>query len=310
MTVSIVPVVNDEQWHALRKVVVGASEAAALLGEHEYLTYYALWARKAGKLPPEVGNAAMERGRRLEPVAVDVIRDRFPDMEVRNPRAHYSDPDCGLGATPDLIGSDDRGEGIIQIKSVAPSIFRQIWLGETDAPRPPNWIVIQALLEAHLTGGKWAKVAALVVDHEIDLHLIEVPLHAGIIDALKKEAIVFWELVTSGREPDPDFKRDAELVRAVLKQDDGSEIDLSDKNELPGLIASLEAAQTLAKQYEGEIKAINAQLLHELGHATLARFKGGYISAKTINRASYEVKATSYRQLRVVKKDVPREKTS
>jgi predicted phage-related endonuclease len=301
MSVTHVPIENDVQWHALRAHVIGASEAAALVGVHEYLTYYGLWARKSGRLPAEDDNGAMERGRLLEPVAVEVIRKRYPDINVMVPREHYADHEFCIGATPDLLAHDARGDGVIQIKSVAPRIFRTTWRGESDAVQPPTWIVIQALIEAHLTGAKWAAVAAMVVDHEIDLHLIEIPLHKGIVEQIKTEALKFWELVLSGREPDPDFKRDSEIVRALARQDDGTEIDLSSDNELPGLLAMRETMSAEQKRCEDEVKTINAQLLHRLGSAAIGRFNGGYISAKTIKRASYEVKATQYRQLRVVR---------
>jgi predicted phage-related endonuclease len=302
MAVVITPIENREQWLALRSVVVGGSEAGALVGVHPYLTYYGLWARKRGKIPDAEDNPAMERGRKLEPVAIEVIRERHPELRITVPHEHYADQQFGIGVTPDLLAHDaERGEGVIQIKSVAPSVFRRDWLGDTDIATPPVWIVIQALMEAELTGAKWAAVAALVIDHGIDLYLIDVPVHRGIIETIKSEALKFWELVLSGREPDPDYARDGELIRAMLKRDDGSEIDLSGVNELPELLAQRETATALAKQYEEETKAINAHLLHLLGNATRGHFNGGYISAKTVNRAPYEVKATSYRQLRVVR---------
>jgi hypothetical protein len=302
MTVTITPIESDAQWHALREQVIGASEAAALLGVHEYLTYYGLWARKSRKIPPQASTGPMERGRRLESVAIDVIRDRYPELNVAPPREHYADHEFGIGATPDLLARDDRGEGVIQIKSVAPAVFRQVWRGDSDAVTPPVWVVIQALQEAHLTGSKWAAVAPLVIDHDIELELLEIPLHAGIVEQIQSEALKFWELVIKGEEPDPDYRRDGELIRTLLRSDDGSEIDLSSDNELPGLLAMRDLATAEAKRCKEEAEAINAQLLHRLGAASIARFHGGYISAKTVKRPAYEVRATSYRQLRVVRK--------
>ena len=82
MSVTCTAITSDEQWHALRAKVVGASEAGALVGEHEYLSYWALWARKSGKLPPIDDNESMERGRYLEPVAAEWISDRYPTWDV------------------------------------------------------------------------------------------------------------------------------------------------------------------------------------------------------------------------------------
>ena len=303
MAVVITPIENREQWKAVRRGVVGASEAGALVGVHEWQTYFGLWAKKSGKIPDDAEDSpAMERGREMESVAINVIRKRFPHLNLTVPHEHYADREFGLGATPDLLADDpERGGGVIQIKSVHPSIFRHTWLGDTDIVTPPLRIVIQALMEAELTGSSWAAVAALVVDHGIDLHMIDVPMHLGIVEKIKTEALRFWEMVFSGREPDPDYARDGELIRAMFKRDDGSEIDLSGVNELPELLAQREKATALAKQYEEEAKTINAHLLHLLGDAARGHFNGGYISAKTVNRAPYEVKATSYRQLRVVR---------
>jgi predicted phage-related endonuclease len=302
---TITPIENKEQWLGLRKQVIGASEAAALVGVHEYLTYYGLWARKSGKLPEVVDDTGpMERGRRLESVAIEVIRDRFPHLNLTVPHEHYADHTFGLGATPDLLATSSLGgigDGVIQIKSVAPAIFRRNWFDDSDVVTPPIWIVIQALQEAYLTGSQWASVAALVIDHEIDLHLIEVPMHAGIIENIKTESLRFWEIVFSGREPDPDYKRDGELIRARLKKDDGSEVDLSAYNDMQQLLDDREQAAKLAKSMDAEKKAIDAQLLHRLGSASIGRFNGGYISAKTIHRPAYTTKPTSYRQLRVVR---------
>jgi hypothetical protein len=294
--------VDYEKWHALRAKVVGASEAGALVGEHEYLTYWGLWARKSGKLPAIDDNEAMQRGRYLEPVAAQWIRDRNPTWDVVAPRAHWADHEFGIGCTPDLLVDDpERGAGVIQIKSVAPSVFRTSWRGESDVIRPPLWIAIQALVEAYLTGAKWAAVAPLVVDFGIECPVIDIPLHPGIVEHLKTEALGFWQKVLSGEEPSPDYRRDHELIRAALRKEDGSEIDLSQDNELPQLLDDREAAKRIIKDTTTHLDEIDGRLLHKLGAAAIGRFKGGYISAKTINKAAYAVKATSYRQLRVVR---------
>ena len=99
----------------------------------------------------------------------------------------------------------ERGTGVVQIKSVASRIFRERWRGDSDVIGVPVWIAIRALIEADLCGASWAYVAALVVDHEIDLHMIEVPLHPGIVDTIKTEALSFWRMVLAKQEPATGF---------------------------------------------------------------------------------------------------------
>jgi hypothetical protein len=302
MTVEINAIYSDTQWHSLRSKVVGASEAGALVGEHDYLSYWGLWARKSGLLPAPDDSGAMERGHRLEPVAVEMIRDRYPAWDIMVPRSHYADHEFGIGATPDLLALDqERGSGVIQIKSVASRIFRQSWRGDSDSIRVPIWIAIQALMEADLTGASWAYVAALVVDHVIDLHMIEIPLHPQIVDTIKTEALAFWRAVLAKQEPEPDFRRDHELIKAALRADDGSELDLSQWNELQDLLDRREAALAVVKEAKAEADACNAALLHRLGPAVRGTFPGGYVSAKTVNVSAHSVKASSYRKLHVVR---------
>ena len=302
MSIQYTDIKSSEQWHSLRRGVIGASETGALFGVHDYLSYWTLYQKKRGMLPETADDGAMERGRRLEPVALDMLRDRYPEWGVHAPKKHYAEHEFGVGATPDAFATDPvRGGGLLQIKSVAPSAFRQNWRGDSDAVQPPLWIALQAMQEAWLTGARWAAVVALVVDHEIDLHVIEVPVRPDVIEKIKDAALTFWKRVLEGREPEPDYGRDGEAIRKVLREDDGGEIDLSADNEIYGLVAQRATVKALVAEYEYEAKAIDAQLLHKLGNAAVGRFNGGTISAKTIHRAAYQVKASQYRQLRVTR---------
>ena len=115
----------------------------------------------------------------------------------------YRDMELGLSCTPDAFALDpDRPgqRGVIQVKSVAPEWFRTHWHVD-DELVPPAFVAVQAIQEAYLTGSSWAVVAPLVVGRSIEMPLIEVPLHAGVIEALKEGAREFWALVASGAHP-------------------------------------------------------------------------------------------------------------
>ena len=185
----------------------------------EYLTYWGLWARKSGKLPPVEDNDAMERGRRLEPVAVDMIRDRYPTWDVVvPPREHYADHEFGIGATPDLIVHDpERGQGVIQIKSLRHPFFGSTWRGESDAVKVPDLDCDPGAdggrpdgIEMGGGGGaggrSWNYTCISTIFPCI-----------RIVETIKTEALAFWQLVLSGAEPDPDYqpRRRADPRRAV-----------------------------------------------------------------------------------------------
>jgi putative phage-type endonuclease len=300
MSVERFPISDRASWLAWRRQDVTASAAAALLGAHPFLTAYGLWAEKAGKLPEDGEmTAAMERGLELEPLAAKWIARKQPTWRIEEPKIYYRDTEARLGATPDrfAIDPDRLGFGVLQIKSVEPSRFRKDWHNDDHELEPPLYAVVQAIIEAHLTGGTWAAVAALVVGFGIDVHIVEVPLHAGIIERVRAETAAFWRLVESGKTPEPDYGRDAALIAAIYAVDDGSEIDLTKDNRLPDLVAERIARQADKASADSDLKEINAEILAKLGSATSGRIQGGVISAKTIRRKSFVVAEGSYRRI-------------
>jgi hypothetical protein len=299
-----IPIENREQWLALRRQDVTASTAGALLGLHPYVSAWSLWAEKTGLTPSDAPmNAAMERGLELEPIAIRRLQKLHPHWEVTQPGAYYRDPDARLGATPDCLAVDPQlGLGIVQIKSVEPSAFRDHWF-EDGGMRPPLWIAIQAIIEAHLVGASWAAVAALVIGYGIDLHVIDVPIHPGIIEKIKTETKAFWEMIERGEEPAPDYGKDAALIENLFARPEEIEVDLTGDNELPEAVADyVMLGRSLADI--GELRrARRAEILHKLGHASAARIATGRITAKSVKRKAYVVAETSSRTIRF-KEDV------
>ena len=67
----------------LRQRDVTASQIAALLGVHPYVTPFQLWAEKTGKLVPvQDDNAVLRRGRLLEGGGVQMAAEEMPDAVV------------------------------------------------------------------------------------------------------------------------------------------------------------------------------------------------------------------------------------
>src|SRR6185295_18958172 len=112
------PITSENQWHNLRAQNIGCSEVGALLGVHEYQTAYGLVARKLGLLPKQEDNPVLKRGRLLEPVAKQLLKEIKPEWEQCYPAAYYHDDSIRFGATPDLLVRCGRGLGVVQIKTV------------------------------------------------------------------------------------------------------------------------------------------------------------------------------------------------
>jgi hypothetical protein len=312
-----IPCPDDTDWHALRQQDITASVAAALLGaadpedQHSYATPYKLYMLATGAVEPEHldEEGPVLRGILMEEPAVRLLRRRNPTWIVRHNtgegRVYYRDPVTRIGATPDVIVNDpQRGLGVVQIKSVGEFAFRKKWLNDDREAEPPLWIAVQAIVEATLVGATWAAVAPFrVTDGGIDMPLIDIPLHAGIMTRLREAVAEFWRRVEAREPYDPDYGRDGELISRIFADDDGSTVDLSDNRRVAALIGEREVLKKIEAEGAAaakERKTIDAEIIHILGNAARGRLADGrVVEAKTVRRGAYEVAPTSYRSVRI-----------
>jgi hypothetical protein len=295
-------ITSREQWLQWRRADVTASTIGCLLGVHEYITTYELFALKTGLLDEDPEESApMLRGRLLEPVAVELIREQNPTWNVAPARAYYRDPAARLGASPDVLANDpERGLGVIQIKCPEPSVFRKKWRDEDGQVQPPLWIACQALCEAHLVGARWAAVAAMTVGFGIDLHMVPVPIHLGVIERIRAEVARFWQRVADDEPPPPDFARDGEIIADLYREDNGREVDLSHDPRMPELLAIRAEAKVRIKADEAKVAEIEAEIVAKLGPHERAFVPGWRLGRPTVTRAGDFMRpATTFRQLRI-----------
>ncbi len=296
-----ISIVDREQWLALRRNDVTGSVAGALLGVHEYETEYGLWMSKTGKVPEDnEQTSAMERGQLLEPVAIELLRRRKPHWNIEYPVGHYyRDPAARLGCTPDAFATVGVDLGIVQIKSVEQSVFRRKWRAESGEIECPLWIAVQAMVEAELTGAKWACVVALVVGYGLDLHVVEVPLIPSVMARLKEKVAEFWRSVETDIPPEPNYAKDHALIAGLYGTDTGATIDLSGENQLPELAAEDRRLAGEIKEKAERRKAIKGELLFKMGEAAIATMNGKiFATARTVHRSPYQVSASSFRDVR------------
>lgn len=300
-----IAITDREQWLSLRHADVTASVAGALLGVHAYTTAYGLFLLKSGQITEDPEETpAMRRGRLLEPVAAQILREEHPDWDIQHPAGfYYRDPATRIGATPDIFAVNERGEpGVVQVKSVEPGVFRREWKQDDGTVEPPLWIVVQAIIEASLTKATWAAVAPMVVGFGLEMPLIPIPVHVGIMKRIEAEVAGFWQRIAEGRNYDPDYARDGALIAKLYPQDNGAEIDLSGDNEMPGFVDALINARTEKKMCEDDEKQAKAAIAAKMGEASIALLADGRrISNKNQTRSGYFVSDSSFRVIRVLK---------
>jgi len=299
-TVEVVQPTSRREWLAMRRQDVTASQIGALLQVHPFCTRLQLFLEKTGRKTSDddLDSAAMRRGRMLERLAFEQAAEALPaaNMEHNLYNRYWRDRALRIGCTPDVIADDKRGRGVIQLKSVEPSIYRRTW----EHGEPPVWVALQAMTEAKLVGASWAAVGVLRVGHGVEFDLIDVPLVSGAWAAVLEAVKGFWDMVELGVAPPPDFTADGELIAALTgTSEPGSTIDLSGDNALTAVLHDREELKALQRDTEKQLEAYDAQIRFKVGAAEVATVGDFRITLKTEQVKGYTVAARERRPIRI-----------
>lgn len=306
--VTATPIATRAQWLALRRGRITASVAAALFGDcHPYTTAYKLWAEHSGLVTPDQAETpAMKRGRLLEPVHLQLLREEFPTWNIQPNRTFYAHEGDRIGATPDFRATrpDRPGFGTIQGKSVGNFAFKKGWTGPDGDVITPLWIGIQNSVENALSGASWGMVSAMTLgDGGLDLYNEDLEPQPNVMRRLRVLTAEFFQRVAERRPYEPDYGKDAALIAQIYSDDNGETVDFCASNRIREIIARRDELKTLeadGSAAEKERKVIDAEIIHALGNATRGRLSDGrLIEAKTVRRKGYEVQPSSYRQVKV-----------
>ena len=301
------------EWLGWRESNVNASEGACLFGEnaHPHLTAYKLWALRSGLIEPDPDSPILRRGRLLEPVAVELLREEKPMWQVWRPHVYLEDQEARIGATPDVYAERNepwgvRTRGNVQLKTAGHFAFRRTWIDpETKLVEIPLWIAVQSSIEAYLSKADWTAVAVMAVgDGGIDFHVEEFPIKLAMIERYKELVGEFWEAVRLGRPPAISFDRDLDTLFDLYGEDDGSMVDLTRDPEVRGLLKSRKAFaadEKRGKEAHDERRKVDAKLILKMGNASSARIGPILLTAKTVKNKGYTktVEPFQYRTVRV-----------
>jgi predicted phage-related endonuclease len=154
-----------------------------------------------------------------------------------------------------------------------------------------------------LANADWIVIAALLVDaHNMDVSIHEMPRNRAAEDKIKAAVAQFWEDVATGREPEPDFAKDADVLRAMWKREAEpiKMIDLSGNNEFGELLAERAFLKNGIKSAEARCEAIESQLRYAMKDAAAVTGLDGWrITYKTSHFKEHTVPARDQRVLRI-----------
>lgn len=261
----------DEDFRATH---VGASEVSALFDCCPYLTKFELWHRRKGNvsIPDFADDERMEWGLRLEPAIIAAAADRFGYQIEESPRRLSNGR--GLGGHPDAFANDERGPGIIEIKT-ADWLVRKSWGDE-----PPTHYLMQAMAYAGLAGRKWGDVLVLVGGNKLERFSYD--FRPKIYAEIERRVEEFWQSVEANEPPAPDYTRDLDTITDLYRDGTEAVVDLTADNLAHEAAAAFLFAKEARLEAEKREDAAKAELLDKLGEASTATLNGFTVRATTV----------------------------
>jgi putative phage-type endonuclease len=241
-------------WLEAHKLGIGASQIAAVLGEHRFASRLRVWAEKVGRLEPaDLSDVeAVNWGLLLEPlVAQEYARKTGRTLQKGGVLLQSTAYPWAI-ATPDYWMEYTADMSIpIQIKTT--SAFRlNDW-----ADGPPKEVWWQVQHEMFVTGAPWASVGVLVGGNRFMWADVERDDIA--IERIRIEGAEFWEQVKNKTYPDPDANASDVIVDLFEAAAEGEELALPvDAVEWDSTLVNLKVEKSnideQIKQIENRIK--------------------------------------------------------
>lgn len=282
-------------WLALRAKNLNSTETAALFDASPYTTSFELFHQKREGAVVEI--ATTERmlwGTRLQDaIARGIAEDQ--GWDIRPMPEYMRIPELRLGSSFDYAIGD---EGLLEVKNVDSLAYRAGWLIEDGKIEAPPHIEIQVQHQLAVSGRKYAWIGALVGGNEVVL--VKREPDSGIIDAIMTRAAAFWADVDAGREPKPDFKRDAEFIARLYQfAEPGKVIDARSDEAMATLALKYRQLGERAREIEQERDAVKAEILTRVGDAERVNGDGWTLSAGVVGPAQVAYERKAYRAFKM-----------
>ena len=270
---------NREEWKKLRSQYIGGSDSAAVVGLNPFVSPYALWAEKTGKIPPFEGNLATEVGAYLE----EFIAKKFEQetgKKVRRVNQSFlnSDYPFAIANIDREIVGEDAG---LEIKHTSELNLKKFKGGEY----PANYYV-QCVWYMAVTGKKRWYLAALIGNKEFRWFTIE--RDEAEIAALMGAGRDFWKLVKNNTPPPIDgAQATTTAIKTMFSENSDSKVDLfgyaSDIEQYIAINKQIAELEAIREKCANKVKSF----MQDAGSGECDRFR---VSWKSQSRRTFDAK--------------------
>lgn len=275
---------SREQWLEHRRMSIGGSDAATILGLNPYNSPYSLWCEKTGKVIPEdiSDKEAVRLGNDLESYAADRWMEAT-GKKVRKCNSIIRNPDFPFAhANVDrLVVGEDAG---VELKTSSSwDVAKQCRDGKY-----PDRYYAQSVHYLMLTGAARWHVGVLCFG--VGFFEFTIERNQAEIDALASAEKAFWEQVTSNTPPTLDGTEATQTALKAILGDSvpGQTIDLTGVGNHLTLWCAL---RDRIKELEAEQAEHEAIIMQYMSSAEKGSYNNISISFKTQERKTFDRKA-------------------
>lgn len=287
------PMPHTPEWYAIRmynpdrerKVVFGASEAAAACNVSPYSSALQLYLEKRGEMPVIERDAAsvkrMRMGQRLEPIILDMYQeDRGVPLE-RNLPMYFHNRHVFMAATPDGMAP----ACAVDAKATNSRMFdesgedtRKFGVAGTD--QVPLDYMMQAQVQMAVMGVDVCEFP--VLSDGRDLRIYTVHRNDELIEQIVSAEQELFERIVNGNPPEPNFSHEgtSKILNRMYHCEVGKAVLLDD--EIQQLWERKDLLSKMAKRIEEEMEDIKSRVYFALGDAEVGQLPD----------AAYEIKRT------------------
>lgn len=277
-----------EQQRQQRRNFIGSSDAAALFGLDPFKTAADVYLEKTGRVTPDEGSEATDRGTLLEPAVLDWAQ-REIGVEFARGVMLTSEP---LAANFDGLSFESAPAFVVEAKTTTACAD---W-GDPGTDEVPERVIVQVHHQFAVAGPAFrlAYVPVLMpLFGRFVFRMYRVERRDDLAEAVADAGREFMLKHVRADTPPPDCLPMLDTLRRMVRQPNKT-VPLDE-----GIAASLIKARAAKSECEKACKDVERIVLAALGDAEAGEFPGGRITYLETKRKGYTVAESSYRTLRV-----------
>ncbi|UOF77187.1 exonuclease [Caudoviricetes sp.] len=286
MTNNVTQQLSHDEWLKARSEVVTSTDISAILGCHPRKTKLGLWIEKKEKTIESIEqNDAMEQGGFFEETIANYIAHKNGLVIAKLDFISFPENHIGssfdfkiIGVRPDSPYREmfeKHGTGILEVKKVRPSIFKDKW----DENNAPMNYEAQVQYQMMVSGFKWCIIGVMVGLEKHACYLREYKEWMG--EKFKKEVKDFYQSIEDGIMPQIDYAKDGETLKKLFPESTGEAVSIDDDENY---------VNPLMKQYKDIVEGI--EILEQQKEEITNRIKAFAGDASAVIGSFFKVSLT------------------